>query len=91
MHGMSILVIDEDAVAVKDVACQQDHLIVTLSGGQQIRTPLWYYPRLLNATPEQRNHYQIMPLGIHWPDVDEDLSVNGLLQGIKAPGAVGPV
>jgi hypothetical protein len=89
---MSILVIDEDAVTVKHVECQQNHLIVTLSGGQEIRTPLWYYyPRLLNATPDQRSHYEIMPMGIHWPDVDEDLSIQGLLQGIKAPGAINPL
>jgi hypothetical protein len=85
---MSILVIDEDAVTVKHVECQQNHLIVTLSGGQEIRTPLWHYPRLLNATPAQRQNYEIMPMGIHWPDVDEDLSINGILQGTKAPGAV---
>jgi len=76
---------------ITHVECQQNHLIVTLSGGQEIRTPLWYYPRLLNATPDQRSHYEIMPMGIHWPDVDEDLSIQGLLQGIKAPGAVEPV
>jgi hypothetical protein len=52
---------------------------------------LWYYPRLLNATPDQRSHYEIMPMGIHWPDVDEDLSIQGLLQGIKAPGAINPL
>ena len=74
---------------ITHVECQQNHLIVTLSGGQEIRTPLWYYPRLLNATPDQRSHYEIMPMGIHWPDVDEDLSIQGLLQRIKAPGAVG--
>ena len=88
---MSILVIDENAVAVKAVSCHQDHLVVTLSGGQEIHTPLWYYPRLLGATPEQRQNYEIMSFGIHWPDIDEDLSINGLLQGNKAPGAVAPV
>ena len=76
---------------ITHVECQQNHLIVTLSGGQEIRTPLWYHPRLLNATPDQRNHYEIMPMGIHWPDVDEDLSIQGLLQGIKAPGAINPL
>ena len=76
---------------ITHVECQQNHLIVTLSGGQEIRTPLWYYPRLLNATPDQRSHYEIMPMGIHWPDVDENLSIQGLLQGIKAPGAINPL
>jgi hypothetical protein len=78
-------------ITITHVECQQNHLIVTLSGGQEIRTPLWYYPRLLNATPDQRSHYEIMPMGIHWPDVDEDLSIQGLLQGIKAPGAINPL
>lgn len=49
---------------------------------------IWHYPRLLNATPAQRQNYEIMPMGIHWPDVDEDLSIHGILQGTKAPGAV---
>jgi hypothetical protein len=47
-------------------------------------------PRLAAATPEQRAVYEVMPLGIHWPEVDEDLSVTGMLKGVKAPGVRPP-
>jgi hypothetical protein len=48
---------------------------------------LAWYPRLLHATPEQRAHWRIAGggYGIHWPDVDEDLSTEGLLRGAPAP------
>ena len=74
----------------QQVVCTDTQLIVTLKDGREIATPLWWYPRLLNATPEQRTHYQLMRTGIHWPDVDEDLSIRGMLQGKKAPGATQP-
>jgi hypothetical protein len=50
-------------------------------------------PRLLRATPEQRDNWQILPFGdvLHWPDLDEDLDVQGFLIGAKAPGATPPV
>ena len=53
-------------------------------------TPLWWYPRLLNATPAQRNKVELMLDGVHWPDVDEDLSIRGMLNGWKYPKAVKP-
>lgn len=49
--------------------------------------PLWWYPRLLNATPKQRVDCRFSPFGIHWEEIDEVLSVEGLLRGAKAPGA----
>ena len=63
-------------------------LVVDLADGRIVSVPLAWYPRLLNATPEQRNHWQIAGagFGIHWPEVDEDLSVQGLLAGSPAPG-----
>jgi hypothetical protein len=65
---------------------------VLLQDGREIAVPLWWYPRLLRATPE-RNHWQILPFGdaLHWPDLDEDLDVQGFLIGAKAPGAIPPV
>jgi hypothetical protein len=50
-------------------------------------------PRLLRATPEERNNWEILPFGdaLHWPDIDEDLDVRGFLIGAKAPGATPPV
>ena len=52
-----------------------------------ISVPLASYPRLANATPEQRAHWELAGAGygIHWPDVDEDLSTEGLLRGAPAP------
>jgi hypothetical protein len=55
-----------------------------LSDGRQLGIPLAYFPRLLNATPAQREYYVISGggTGLHWNDLDEDISVEGLLQGI---------
>jgi hypothetical protein len=56
-------------------------LVVTLSDGRKIATPLDWYPRLKKATAKQRSDFEIMPMGIHWPDLDEDLSIAGMLKG----------
>lgn len=45
----------------------------------------------MNGTPEQRAHYEIITFGIHWPDLDEDLSIRGILEGHKTPGATPPL
>ncbi|MBI5567966.1 MAG: DUF2442 domain-containing protein [Chloroflexi bacterium] len=72
---------------VKDVRCTRDILRVDLLDGRTISVPLTWYPRLLHATPQQRAHWQVAGggYGIHWPDIDEDLSVEGLLRGLPAP------
>ena len=64
-----------------------DELIVPLVDGRTISVPLAWFPRLLHATLEQRNHFELLGdgEGIHWPDLDEDLSVAGLLRGNRAP------
>lgn len=73
---------------VSDVRFDSDRIIVDLMDGRTIAVPLAFYPRLLNATPEQRRNWEIAGAGygIHWPDIDEDLSTEGLLRGIPAPG-----
>ena len=73
---------------VKDVRCADDELIVGISDGRTVSVPLVWYPRLLHATPEQRSHWPIAGagFGIHWPEIDEDLSTGGLLAGAPAPG-----
>lgn len=58
-------------------------LLVTLKDGRLIGTPLEWYPRLMNATPEQLNSYELWAFGIHWEEVDEDLSIEGMLQGVQ--------
>ena len=72
---------------VKDVRFTDDVLIVDLLDGRTISVPLVWYPRLLSATPEQRANWRAAGggFGIHWPDLDEDLSTEGLLHGAPAP------
>ncbi|RIK65127.1 MAG: DUF2442 domain-containing protein [Planctomycetota bacterium] len=72
---------------VKDVRCTDDELTVDLADGRTITVPLAWYPRLLHATPAQRAKWQVSGggYGIHWPEIDEDLSTEGLLRGAPAP------
>lgn len=72
---------------VIEVACTEDKLIVDLADGRSISVPLAWYPRLLHATALERDNWQIAGagFGIHWPDIDEDLSVDGLLRGAASP------
>jgi len=74
-------------IRVRDVSVTADELSVALMDGRTITVPLAWYPRLAQATPEQRAHWEIAGAGygIHWPDVDEDLSTEGLLRGAPAP------
>ena len=69
-----------------DVSFTEDFICLTLSDGREIRTPLIFYPRLKNATKKQRQNFELIGLGtgIHWPDVDEDLSVKGIALGWKS-------
>ncbi len=75
---------------VKDVRFSEDTMAVDLIDGRTIIVPLAWYPKLFDATSEQRRNWQISGAGygIHWPDVDEDLSTEGLLRG--APAAPEP-
>lgn len=72
---------------VRDLRFTDTHMSVDLQDGRTITVPLAWYPRLLNATPEQRRRWQPAGagFGIHWPEIDEDLSVAGLLRGTPAP------
>jgi hypothetical protein len=89
---MSILAIDDRTLEIADVHCTDQDLVVSLKDGRKIATPLWWYPRLHNATPEQRRRWELAGAGrgIHWSEVDEDLSLEGMLRGAKAPGARPP-
>ena len=60
-------------------------LRVTLKDGRVISTPLQWYPRLANATKSQLANVEFSAYGIHWPELDEDLSVHGMLEGIRPP------
>ncbi len=65
-----------------DVIFDEDSLRIQLADGREISAPLAYFPRLLDATPEQRNKWKIIGggYGIHWEELDEDISVRGLLR-----------
>ena len=85
---MGILALAADE-RVADVAFTKDTLNVTLRDGRTITVPLAWYPRLFNATARQRKNWRVAGggYGIHWPDIDEDLSTEGLLRGRRpAPG-----
>jgi hypothetical protein len=72
---------------VAEIKFTRNTLSVALRDGRTITVPLAWYPRLLNATAAQRKNWRVAGggYGIHWPDVDEDLSTEGLLRGSPAP------
>lgn len=88
---MGILAANADE-RVKDVRIGGDTLSVDLMDGRTITVPLVWYPRLANATPDQLARWEIAGAGygIHWPDLDEDLSTEGLLRGTPAASAPNP-
>jgi hypothetical protein len=85
---MGILALSADE-RVRDVRVSEDTLTVDLMDGRTISVPLLWYPRLLDGTPKQRSNWKVCAAGygIHWPDLDEDLSTEGLLRGAPAPAA----
>jgi len=72
---------------VRNVHFTNDTIVVDLFDGRTISVPVAWYPRLLHATKGQRENWEIAGAGygIHWPDIDEDLSTQGLLHGASAP------
>ncbi|MGH7826556.1 MAG: DUF2442 domain-containing protein [Candidatus Binatia bacterium] len=83
---MGILALSADE-RVRDVRVSEDSLTVDLMDGRTISVPLVWYPRLLSGTPKDRSNWRVCAAGygIHWPDLDEDLSTEGLLRGAPAP------
>ncbi len=72
---------------VADVRCDDNSLTVDLMDGRTISVPIAWYPRLANASTAERMNWEVAGggYGIHWPDIDEDLSSEGLLRGAPAP------
>ncbi len=68
-------------ISALDVTFDDDTFSVELSDGRSILVPLVWFPRLLRATVEQREKYELSQRGIHWEAIDEDISVDGLLAG----------
>ena len=83
---MSSSIIEIQVADAVGVHATDDRLIVDLEDGRSISLPLSWYPRLLHGSPEERNNYQLIGggSGIHWPDLDEDLSVEDLLAGHRS-------
>ena len=79
---MSTLVVETYALA-ENVEFTNDDIILSLVDGRRIMIPLVWFPRLTAATKDQLTNYELLGdgEGIHWPDIDEDLSVAGLLRG----------
>ena len=81
---MSTLVASSEAVAI-NVSCSKDAMTVVLDDGRTVSVPLVWFPRLLNATEKQRKEWEFIGggIGIHWEEIDEDISVASLLSPAK--------
>ena len=80
---MSILPVEIELPMAESIKVTNDSLIVDLSDGRTISVPLEWFPRLLHGTQKERNNWRLIGrgYGIHWEDIDEDISVEGLLAG----------
>jgi len=83
---MSTSGIDLKNTAAKGVMVGEDNLVVELSDGRTITVPVAWFPRLLHGTPSERSNWRLIGSGegIHWPDLDEDISVASLLAGRRS-------
>jgi uncharacterized protein DUF2442 len=82
---MSSSTVEDDlTVRATHVTVNHARLIVDLQDGRTITTPLEWYPRLMNGTPAEWANYEISPFGIHWEDLNEDISIRGLLLGHRS-------
>jgi hypothetical protein len=72
--------------AITQVTITDDTISVDLSDGRSISAPLGWYPRLVHATPSERSHWRLIGRGggVHWPDLDEDISVENLISGQRS-------
>ncbi len=71
-----------------EVDVSEDELTVVLMDGRRLSVPMIWFPKLHRASPMERPNFELLGggIGIHWPDIDEDLSVEGLFRGVRAPG-----
>jgi len=83
---MNTVAIEYEYPRIMDVAVGDDLITAQLSDGRSVSVPLAWSWRLSEATPAQRTHYEIIGSGqgVHWPEVDEDISVAGMLHGVPA-------
>jgi len=80
---MSTLAVEADSILAQSVSVTEDTLVVELTDGRDLSVPLVWYPRLRHGSPKERNNWRLIGGGdgISWPDLDEDISVAGLLAG----------
>lgn len=80
---MNSLAIEIRAPEAQDVTVTEDTLVIELTDGRTVSAPIAWYPRLLHGTPDERNNWRLIGKGegIHWPDLDEDISVENILLG----------
>jgi len=83
---MTSLAIKQIEIRTTSVRVSDDALMVDLSDGRTVSVPLAWYPRLLHGTTAERGDHQLIGegLGIHWPQLDEDISVEGILAGRRS-------
>lgn len=83
MHSLALAT----DLRVMHVSIDENRLAVDLMDGRTITVPIAWYPRLANASQRERENWELAGggYGIHWPDLDEDLSTEGLLRGAKSP------
>jgi len=83
MLGMNSSTVESQVAAAARVRVSEDTLCAELTDGRTISVPLAWYPRLSHGTAEERNDWRLIGCGrgIHWPDLDEDISVENLLAG----------
>jgi hypothetical protein len=80
------------SISATEVSFDENTMWVVLDDGRTLGVPLAWFPRLLSATTEQRAAVEISPMGLHWDELDEDISIEGLIAGrgdqtIKRPSA----
>jgi hypothetical protein len=80
---MNTLTVDLQSAKAQHVIITKDTLALDLSDGRTISVPLAWYPRLLHATPQEQRHWRLIGKGegVHWPELEEDISVEGLILG----------
>jgi len=86
MNGTPSAVVTMALPKITKVSITDDTLTVDLEDGRTISVPIGWYPRLIHGTPRERSNFQISSAGygIHWPDLDEDIGVEGLLLGKRS-------
>jgi hypothetical protein len=65
----------------RSASYRDGNIVIVMQSGRELRFPVSANPRLAKGTPEQLNHVELSPFGIHWPDLDEDLSFRGIAEG----------